>query len=139
MADAGGAVIDDAIILIENNRILQVGRCHAHGAEGNDKLIPQQNWDAIAHLVFGVTTINNPNSPPALSDPATELHASGGCLRHVEPGKLADLVILDADPTVDIRNSDKVHRVMLYGRLYDPRTMNEDVTGAWRRAPYDWE
>lgn len=57
----------------------------------------------------------------------------------LEPGKLADLVVLDADPTVDIRNSDKVHRVMLGGRLYDPVTMNEVVTGNRVRAPYWWE
>jgi imidazolonepropionase-like amidohydrolase/Tol biopolymer transport system component len=57
----------------------------------------------------------------------------------LEAGKLADLVVLDADPTVDIRNSDKVHRVMLGGRLYDPATMNEVVTGTRVRAPYWWE
>lgn len=57
----------------------------------------------------------------------------------LEAGKLADLVVLDADPTVDIRNSDKVHRVMLGGRLYDPVTMNEVVTGNRVRAPYWWE
>ena len=57
----------------------------------------------------------------------------------LEAGKLADLVVLDADPTVDIRNSDKVHRVMLGGRLYDPVTMNEVVTGSRVRAPYWWE
>ena len=57
----------------------------------------------------------------------------------LEPGKLADLVVLDADPTADIRNSDKVHRVMLGGRMYDPVTMNEMVTGNHRRAPYWWE
>jgi imidazolonepropionase-like amidohydrolase len=57
----------------------------------------------------------------------------------LEAGKLADLVVLDADPTVDIRNSDKVHRVMLGGRLYDPVTMNEVVTGSRMRAPYWWE
>lgn len=398
MADAGGGVIDDGVILIEDNRILQVGPrdqvqvpagtvqvdlagktvipgmidAHAHGAEGTDELIPQQNWDAIAHLAFGVTTINNPNSPSALSYPAAELQrvgrvltprtftsgetlagrrgmtralinnlddalmhvrrvkAEGGrsvkndaqprrnqrqqlivaaimegmpiqyclpslfpffvaaiadgntniehgigmevlyedvlsffaqsdagytptnvndyvglgsetywkqegeALNHplltahapdvvlraemartihaehheytdgdiareamrlgqrgvpvsvgahgvqqglashwemwsfarggmsplealatatrnpalslgltdigsIEAGKLADLVILDADPTIDIRNSDKIHRVMLNGRLYDPLTMNEDVTGSWHRAPYHWE
>ena len=37
----------------------------------------------------------------------------------LEAGKLADLVVLDADPTRDIRNTDKIHRVMLGGRLYD--------------------
>lgn len=57
----------------------------------------------------------------------------------LEVGKLADLVVLDADPTTDIRNSEKVHRVMLGGRLYDPLTMNEVVTGERKRAPYWWE
>jgi imidazolonepropionase-like amidohydrolase/Tol biopolymer transport system component len=57
----------------------------------------------------------------------------------LEVGKLADLVVLDADPTEDIRNSDKVHRVMLNGRLYDPVTMNEVVTGSRQRLPYWWE
>jgi imidazolonepropionase-like amidohydrolase/Tol biopolymer transport system component len=57
----------------------------------------------------------------------------------LEAGKLADLIVLDADPTTDIRNSDKIHRVMLGGRLYDPMTMNEVVTGNRVRAPYWWE
>ncbi len=57
----------------------------------------------------------------------------------LEAGKLADLVVLDADPTADIRNSEKVYRVMLGGRMYDPLTMNEVVTGARVRQPYWWE
>ena len=57
----------------------------------------------------------------------------------LEAGKLADLVVLDKDPTVDIRNSETVHRVMIGGRMYDPRTMNEDFTGTRTRAPYWWE
>jgi imidazolonepropionase-like amidohydrolase/Tol biopolymer transport system component len=57
----------------------------------------------------------------------------------LEPGKLADLVILNADPTVDIRNSDHIDRVMLNGRLYDAATLNETVTGNRRRQPYFWE
>ena len=57
----------------------------------------------------------------------------------LEAGKLADLVILDADPTHDIRNTEKIHRVMLGGHLYDPLTMNEVATGDRKRAPYWWE
>ncbi|MDN4631707.1 amidohydrolase family protein [Sphingomonas sp. PsM26] len=56
----------------------------------------------------------------------------------LEVGKLADLLVLDADPSVDIRNSDKINRVMLGGRLYDPLTMDEVVTGTRKRAPYWW-
>jgi imidazolonepropionase-like amidohydrolase/Tol biopolymer transport system component len=57
----------------------------------------------------------------------------------LEVGKLADLVVLDADPTTDIRNSSKVAQVMLGGRMYDARTMNEAGTGSARRLPYWWE
>ena len=38
----------------------------------------------------------------------------------LEPGKLADLVILDADPLSDIRNIVKVHRVIKGGNVYQP-------------------
>ncbi len=57
----------------------------------------------------------------------------------LEVGKLADLVVLDADPTQEIRNSDKVHRVMIGGRMYDPLTLDEVGTGTWKRARYWWE
>ncbi|MDP1028422.1 amidohydrolase family protein [Sphingomonas sp. KR1UV-12] len=70
--------------------------------------------------------------------PATSL----GYARDVgslEVGKLADLVVLDADPTTDIRNTEKVHQVMLGGRLYDAATLNEVATGSFKRKPYWWE
>ncbi|MGD9801235.1 MAG: amidohydrolase family protein, partial [Parvularculaceae bacterium] len=57
----------------------------------------------------------------------------------IEEGKLADLVIMDANPLDDIRNTDKIDGVMLNGRLYDPETMNETVTGAKKRGKYYWE
>lgn len=57
----------------------------------------------------------------------------------LEPGKLADLVVLNANPLDDIQNSDDISHVMLNGRLYDAMTLNEEVTGDRRRAPYWWE
>ncbi|MGV2497121.1 amidohydrolase family protein [Pelagerythrobacter aerophilus] len=57
----------------------------------------------------------------------------------LEPGKLADLVVLSADPSQDISASDDIERVMLGGRLYDARTMNEVETGDFQRLPYWWE
>ncbi len=56
----------------------------------------------------------------------------------LEPGKLADLVILDSNPLEDIYESDRVHKVMLNGRLYDAATLNEEVTGERELAPLYW-
>lgn len=57
----------------------------------------------------------------------------------IEVGKLADLVILSDDPSQDIANSDNIEKVMIGGRLYDARTMNEVGTGDAKRRPYFWE
>lgn len=57
----------------------------------------------------------------------------------LEVGKLADLVVLTADPSADIANSDKIAQVMLGGRLYDAATMHKVETGPAMRLPYWWE
>jgi Amidohydrolase family len=43
----------------------------------------------------------------------------------LEAGKFADLVILTADPRVDIKNTQKIEAVMKNGRLYDDETLDE--------------
>jgi imidazolonepropionase-like amidohydrolase len=43
----------------------------------------------------------------------------------VERGKVADLVLLDADPLADIRNTQKIQAVLLNGQLLDWKALDE--------------
>ena len=93
------------------------------------------HWELWSHVRGGATPIEALRHGTV--DPA---HMYGFTdIGSLEVGKLADLVILNADPTVDIRNTDHIDRVMLNGRLYDAATLNEVVTGNRRRQPYYWE
>jgi hypothetical protein len=80
------------------------------------------HWEMQAHVMGGM-------SPMAVLHAATagsaetigRLHDLGT----LEPGKFADLVILDKDPLADIRNTRAISAVMRAGFLYDGPTLAE--------------
>ncbi|PHS77018.1 MAG: amidohydrolase [Robiginitomaculum sp.] len=103
MEGKGGGVIEDGVIVIKDNRIKAIGAAadiaipaeaqtldasgktiipglidaHAHGAQGTSGLIPNQNWSAIAHLAFGVTTVHDPSSQAEHIFAASEMQRAG--------------------------------------------------------------
>lgn len=96
-------IIDNGVVLLEGNRIVAVGArddvsipldatrfdlpgrtilpgfldVHAHGAQGSEEIIPQQNWMQHSNLAFGVTTIHDPSNDTTEIFAAAELQRAG--------------------------------------------------------------
>ncbi|MFD3405846.1 amidohydrolase family protein [Kribbella sp. NPDC058693] len=92
--------------------------------------------DELEHLV-GAGATPRQALYAATVEPAKFLGMSAD-LGSVEPRKIADLVVLDADPLTDIRNSRKIHTVVTRGRVISPahrRRMLADVEAAVKQPP----
>jgi imidazolonepropionase-like amidohydrolase len=105
------------------------------GAHGQQAGIGS-HWELWSFVRGGMTPVEALRAGTIIPAQSLGMAADIGSL---EVGKLADLVVLDADPSVDIANSDNIAQVMLGGRLYDAKTMNEVETGTAKRKPYWWE
>jgi imidazolonepropionase-like amidohydrolase len=103
MANDAGGIIEDGVIVITGNRIAAIGKrgevsipagartvdvagktiipgmidAHAHGPQGDDDIVPQQNWSALAHLALGVTTVFDPSSTASEIFVAEEMQRAG--------------------------------------------------------------
>jgi hypothetical protein len=55
----------------------------------------------------------------------------------LEAGKLADLMVLDANPLDDIKNTNTIRYVMKNGRVYEGNTLNE-IWPRQRAMPKQW-
>lgn len=99
-------VIENGVVLIRDNRIAAVGTAdsvqipadakrvdiagktvmpgiidiHAHGPQGVDDIVPQQNWEALAHLALGVTTVHDPSNQASEVFTASEYQRAGRVL-----------------------------------------------------------
>ena len=83
----------------------------------------------LARLVDDVGMTPREALRAATLDPARFL-GMGDSLGTVQAGKLADLVLLDADPLADIRNTRRIHAVVANGRWLDRRTLDRMLAEA---------
>ena len=118
-----------ARLLAEEGVLVSIG---AHGQrEGL-----ASHWEIWSFAQGGMTPVEALRAATLVPARALGYEADLGSL---EPGKLADLVVIDADILSDIYQSDRVTHVMLNGRLYDAATLNETVTGDRVTQPFYWQ
>jgi len=99
----GDQVIENGVVVVEGNKIIAVGQqgqvdipsnakvidvtgksimpglidAHAHGPQGSNEIIPQQNWKNYAGLSLGVTTIHDPSNDTTEFFAASEMQKAG--------------------------------------------------------------
>jgi imidazolonepropionase-like amidohydrolase len=58
------------------------------------------------------------------------LPCTGELLGTIEPGRVADLVLLRADPSVDIHNTQQIQAVVSNGRFFDRAALDALLASA---------
>jgi Tol biopolymer transport system component len=105
----------------EAGRIISAGGLVAAGSHGD---IPGLglHWEMRALASGGLEPMDVLRSATLQSARAIGKESDFGS---IEPGKIADLVVLDSDPRLDISNTLSIKLVMKNGRLYQADTLNE--------------
>lgn len=103
------------------NSIVQQGGLAGVGSHGQLQGLGY-HWELWSVASGGMSNLNALRTATILGATALGLDKELGS---IEPGKLADLVIMDQNPLENIRNTNSIRYVVKNGRLYDGSTLDE--------------
>jgi len=109
----GGAPVSNAVVVVRGAKISTVPKAE-RGWAYQRELELLAECGLIPMEIIAAATRNN-----------AEFFRVSARLRTIEPGKLADLVLIDGDPLQDIRAMRRVERVMTNGRWITPPTSDK--------------
>tara|TARA_Y100001933_G_scaffold16933_1_gene14748 strand:+ start:12971 stop:16210 length:3240 start_codon:yes stop_codon:yes gene_type:complete len=117
------------------HRLMERGVPVNIGAHGQREGLAS-HWEIWGFVLGGMSPLEALKT--ATINPARYLGLDGD-LGSIEPGKLADLVVVDGNPLEDIRATDDIAYVVLNGRILKGGSLEEVITGERRLAPFYWE
>jgi hypothetical protein len=103
------------------NSVVQQGGLAGVGSHGQLQGLGY-HWEVWSVASGGMSNMNALRTATILGATALGLDKELGS---IEAGKLADIVIMDANPLQNIRNTNSIRYVIKNGRLYDGNTLDE--------------
>jgi len=116
------------------NRIVKEGGKAGMGSHGEFQGLGA-HWELWMYQMAGMTNYDVLRVGTIFGAEAIGL---GKHLGSLEPGKFADLIVLDKDPLENIRNTNTIRQVMKNGRLYDGNTLDEVWPRDKKAGPFWW-
>lgn len=103
----------------EAHKIARKGGVVVTGSHGAGASLHMDIW---GYVVAGMTPVEALHTATLSGISAIGLDGDLGTL---EPGKLADFIVLDRDPLEDIRNTMQIRYVVKNGRIYDDESLDQ--------------
>ena len=122
-------------IAAHTNKLYQAGVGVQLGAHGQRSGL-DGHWELWN---FGLGGMPNHDALKVATIEGARYLGMDGDLGSLEPGKLADLVVLERNPLDNLRNSTSIRWVMVNGRLFDAATMTQVGNHPRERGPFFWE
>jgi imidazolonepropionase-like amidohydrolase/Tol biopolymer transport system component len=123
--NAGGWFMDEEynfpLIARSANEIIKAGGRIGIGSHGQLNGLGY-HWELWSFGMGGMQPVDILRAATILGAEGLGLQTDVGS---IEVGKMADLVVMDANPLENIRNSNTIRYVMKNGRLYDGNTLDE--------------
>ena len=108
--------------------VMDVQRAGGRIVAGTDQPGPMyMHAELLSYVRFGMTPYEALRTATAV--PADFLRLDAGV---IAPGKLADIVLVEGDPLLDIANAGKVRRVVMNGRMF---TIEDLLSGKAKDTP----